>query len=92
MDGGVETPIGSKLWLLERRKIDSETLTLAAQYLKDALQYKIEDKEADKIETQAQRGGDFQISYFVLIIKKDGSSIFFKFFHNWNLQILGGLN
>ena len=34
-----DSPIGSKLWLLGRSKIDNTTLQLAEQYIIDALQW-----------------------------------------------------
>jgi len=86
-----EIPIGSKLWLLGRSKTDGETLTLAAQYVKDALAWMKTDSIADQIDAVASRGGQDQINFAVRVIKKDEQSIFFKFFVNWKLQQIGGL-
>lgn len=46
--------IGSKLWLLARRKQTTETLNLAVEYCREALQWMIEDGVARAVEIEAE--------------------------------------
>lgn len=88
----LDIPFRSKLWLLERAKLNSETLTLAEGYIKEALAFMITDGSADDIQAVATVGGVNQMNAAVSIIRKDDKSIFFKFFLNWQAQIFGGLD
>lgn len=45
---------GSKLWLLRRRKQTQETLNLAVQYAKEALQWLIDDEHATKVDVTGE--------------------------------------
>jgi len=87
----LELPLGSKLWLLGRSKIDNDTLTTSEQYIKDALKWMVTDGIADSIEATATRANVNQINWLVNIKKKTGDSVFFKFFVNWKFQTTGGL-
>ncbi len=88
----LETPLPSKLWLLERSKITDETQTLAKQYCEEALEHMIEDGLADEIVVTVSRGGINQLNLELKIYKASRGTIFFRWFMNWNLQIFGGLN
>jgi phage gp46-like protein len=46
--------IGSKLWLLHRRKFDREAIDLAKNYTTEALDWLIQDEIADEIDVQCE--------------------------------------
>lgn len=46
--------IGSRLWLLARRKQSTETLNLAVEYCREALQWMIDDGVARAVEIEAE--------------------------------------
>lgn len=87
-----DIPIGSKLWLLSRSKINNTTLRNAEQYLEESLEWMITDGVADSITATAVRGVDQNtVNFTVLITRENTNSIFFKFFLNWQSQIIGGI-
>jgi len=50
--------IGSRLWLMAGKKINQESLTLAVDLTREALQWLIDDGVAESIEPVATRGTD----------------------------------
>lgn len=89
-DSLAATPIGSKLWLLERAKLVNSTTSLVQQYTADALAWLTSDEIADSVEVVAFRNGIYRIDTEVTIKKTDNSKVFFKYFLNWQAQIYGG--
>lgn len=83
--------IGSKLWLLQRSKIDHTTLRLFEQYAVDALKWMVADDIAETITAVAVAGPGNRILYNMVIKRKDNVDVTFKFFVNWEEQIAGGL-
>jgi phage gp46-like protein len=84
--------LGSKLWLLERSKLgDTNTLRLAEQYIRDALEWMRTDGIASSIEAVAVVSGRNQLNFSVKIKRKDVDDITFKFYANWEYQTAGGL-
>lgn len=47
-------PLGSRLWLLAREKATNEVRLRAQDYCRDALQWMLDDKVADRIEVNAE--------------------------------------
>jgi phage gp46-like protein len=79
--------IGSKLWLLERSKLDSRTVELAEHYTRDALQWMIDDGVANKVNVQATILSNETLRILISIHRtKDLVS---SYFYNWNKQIIG---
>jgi len=86
--------IGSRLWLLERSKTTSETITQAESYATEALQWLIDDGIAVKVDVTAVRqmgsrgtGGDPWLVLDVLIRKTDGSQASYKFDLQWGATL-----
>jgi phage gp46-like protein len=60
---------GSKLYLLKRKKITSETIYLAKEYIEQALQWMITDNVATEISVTVERNGQNRVDALVVIIK-----------------------
>ena len=78
--------IGSKLWLLERVKRTAETLRKAEDYIKEALNWLIEDGVAASIEVSAIYDENNQLVASINISKPKGQSSRFKLL--WDKQEL----
>lgn len=81
--------IGSRLWTLERSKRTQETLNLAEDYTKEALNWLVEDGVADSIEVTAQFEGSISEGKWtinILILKPRGQESRFKVL--WDKQEL----
>jgi len=81
--------IGSKLWQLERAKTTPETMTKAKQYIKDALQWMLDDGVCSKINVTMSRGGipgNDILGFEIQIMKNDGNNITYKFDDLWSGQ------
>lgn len=86
----LEFELGSKLWLLNKAKINNDTIALAEQYIKEALKPMIDDGIASKIEATVTRGRrNDELNYLVRVFRKDAENVFFTFYTNWEYQILG---
>ena len=86
-------PLGSKLWQLDRAKIDKTTITLATQYMKECLEWMVTDGIADRIETLAQKAPDRSdtINLYIAIYKPGSDVEGFKYSTQWKTQLgLGG--
>jgi phage gp46-like protein len=84
--------LGSKLWLLNRSKLDDATTATMEQYLKDALQWMIDDEIASSVETAAVRVGGYMVNFLVRITRAEGDRATLRFWANWESQKIGGLN
>lgn len=78
--------IGSRLWLLEREKTLPEVLIRAEQYVKEALQWMIDDEVAASISVTAERAGilgNDRLYLKVEIRETDGTITAIKFAVQW---------
>ena len=66
--------IGSRLWLLSRAKIVSNTPALAQGYAQEALQWMIDDGVAARVDVTAERYGMDGLALAVVIYRADGKS------------------
>ena len=66
--------IGSRLWLLSRAKLTSETVALAKEYAEEALRWLVDDGVAARVEVQAERQGLQTLAMGCRIYKSDGSA------------------
>lgn len=81
--------IGSRLWLTSRSKIKDETSTDVEIYLKECLQWMIDDGVADSVAVTVTRTDTYTLSFEVIITRPKGSQdITFKYFFNWESQSL----
>ena len=75
--------IGSKLWLLSREKITRETVNRARDYIRQALQWLIDDGIASRIDVEVTRQGIQGITSVVQIYRPDQSAFDFRFSSVW---------
>lgn len=78
--------IGSRLWLLERVKRTSDTLRRAEDYIREALDWLIEDGVADSITVSASYDVNNFLVASVEIQKPKGDKSRFQM--NWDQQLL----
>lgn len=64
--------IGSRLWLLSRSKLTSDTARRAREYAEEALQWLLDDGVAARIEVEAERQGLDRLALVCRIFKTDG--------------------
>jgi len=70
--------MGSKLWLLHRRKLGPETLDLAKLYTMEALNWLIQDEIADEIAVQCEISRQILLIQVKVHLKDDPTPILFK--------------
>ena len=81
--------VGSKLWLLEREKSTAEVLLRAEQYIRDALQWMLDEGIASSIDVVTERQSlnnssvFLVLAYRVSIAKPTGDVEIFKFTQEW---------
>lgn len=91
--------MGSKLWLLERSKTIDKVLSDASDYIKEALQWMIDDGVADKVEcfvirvrgNQATSGDELLMTINIFKPNALGTPSTFKYFYNWKNQLARGM-
>mgnify|MGYP000590465443 CR=1 FL=1 len=67
--------IGSRLWLLDREKVLPPVLRKAEEYVKEALQWLLDDKIVGRVEVTAERYGMDGASINVTLYKPDDTQI-----------------
>ena len=77
--------IGSRLWLLTREKITSETVAHAEEYAAEALQWLVDDKVASRVDVLAARNGIDRIDMTVTIYRQDGTARELRFDDVWGI-------
>lgn len=77
--------LGSLIWTLFREKVLPATVSLAITYCRDALQWMIRDGIARAVNVTAERGGLYQISIGIEIIRPLGESI--RYAYLWDGQL-----
>jgi phage gp46-like protein len=81
--------IGSRLWLLDRAKTTQQNVNKCKAFVKESLQWMIDDGVAVKIDTFAERQGtppNDILAFGADIFKSDGTNETFKFDSNWVAQ------
>ena len=86
--------IGSKLWLLSRSKTDQDTIIKAEAYVKEAIEWAVEDGVVAKNEVEVYRidrsDGSATLALKVIAYRSDGTkAIEMQFDDLWTAQ-LGG--
>lgn len=66
-------PIGSRLWLLERAKLTTDTLQAARDYITEALQWLIDAGAVDRIEVLTERTRAGLLGAQVTVYRPDGT-------------------
>lgn len=80
------TPLGSKLWLLFKRKQNEETRVLSEEYSKQALQWLLLENVAERIEVAASFPESGILYLEVKIFRPGGEEVSFEFSTNWNAE------
>lgn len=82
--------IGTKLWLLQRAKTISEIPARAKEYLKDGFQWMVDDGIVQAVNIIVERRRDLKttLSFALSFVKPEGQTIFYKFYYNWEAQLL----
>lgn len=75
--------IGSRLWLLSREKLTTETIARAREYAREALQWMIDDKIATRVDVDAERQGIDRLDLVVTIHRSDGTSRVLRYASAW---------
>lgn len=78
---------GTKLWLLHRSKTLIEIPTTAEQYLREGFQWMIDDEIVESLDVNVVRFEKI-LTISISFTKPEGATIFYKFFYNWEKQIL----
>lgn len=88
------TPVGSRQWLLRRRKLTGATLADWEQWVLEALDWMKQSGVADTLKVKASRdpNNPNRAEMAVQIIRNAGPNLFFKYYYNWQSQIFGGVN
>lgn len=80
--------IGSKLWLLNRSSLTPDVPALVEQYIKDSLQWMIEDRVAKDFVIDVTRLDMHTLSINIGFVQPNGQENFFKYSYNWNAELL----
>lgn len=82
--------MGTKLWLLQRAKTEAEIPAIAKEYLIDGFKWMKDDGIVSDVIVNIERRRDLKttLAFTLSFIKPEGKTIFYKFFYNWEAQIL----
>ena len=82
-DQGEDVPIGSRLWLLDRSRLDAKVANTAQIYIKEALQWLIDDQIAASVVVATSLGGRNTLYAIVTVTRSDGTSVSLKYGWVW---------
>jgi len=82
--------MGTKLWLLQRSKTLTEIPAIAKEYLADGFKWMVEDGIIKSVDITVERRRDLKDTLYITLsfMKPEGTTIFYKFYYNWESQIL----
>ncbi|QYN42216.1 phage GP46 family protein [Gilliamella sp. ESL0443] len=76
--------IGSRLYLLARSKLNNQTANFAKIYIKEAVQWMINDGLASRIDVSVKRIDLTVLAATINIFKEDGSNEEYRFDNLWS--------
>jgi phage gp46-like protein len=77
--------IGSRLWLLSRAVLTADTVRRAEEYVREALQWLLDDQVATSLQVSAQRVGLSALSVSVLVTRAEsGQVVSLRFADVWS--------
>ena len=76
--------IGSRLWLLSRSKLTTETVNRAQEYATEALQWLIDDGVADSVQISAETEGLSMLALQIRITRGNASLLNIRFIDVWD--------
>lgn len=77
--------IGSRIWLLSRAKITSETLAQLKEYAEEAVQWFVTDKIASSIEVRVERHELSRVDLIIVIYRSNGQISTLRFDDIWKV-------
>lgn len=77
---------GSRLWLLEREKVQPDVLRRAEDYSREALQWMLEDGLARTVQVNAWTTGRGDMNLAVVITRPQGEQVQLKFLNIWQQE------
>ena len=80
--------IGSKLWLLARTALTADVPARAEKYIKDALQWMLDDGLIKNMEISVLRSGMDTLLISIKLLQPTGTEKFYKYSYNWQAEIL----
>lgn len=80
---------GSKLWLLQRSKLTNALVNTVRTYLRDALQWLIDDGVVSRIDIDVQRTGINELGNSIILWQRDGP-VTISFNELWSVITNGG--
>jgi phage gp46-like protein len=83
--------LGSRLWLLEREKVQPEVMRRAEDYSREALAWMLEDEAASAIDASAWTTGRSDLNLRIRITRPGGEAVSLEFLDIWNKEALHGL-
>ena len=83
-----ELILGSKLWLLQRSKINDTLLSNIKEYTLEALQWLITFKVAERVLVEVTRENMSHVSMEIIIYRPTDDKLSYKYFYNWEAQLL----
>lgn len=78
--------IGSRLWLLRRRKLTTETISAAVTYAREALQWLVDDQHVVDVQILTDRAGNSRLNLGVVLTLPAGERL--EIYPNENWQVL----
>ncbi|MHA6236875.1 phage GP46 family protein [Pseudomonas fluorescens group sp. PF-69] len=82
-DLGQPVPLGSRLWLLSRSRLDDNAAKMAVIYAKEALQWLLDDQVAESVTVTATIQGPKQLNVAVTVTQRTGTKNY-QFAWAWN--------
>jgi phage gp46-like protein len=83
-DLGADYPIGSRLWLLDRKKQTDDVLQTAKDYCVEALQWMLDDGVVAKFDVTTEWTQAAMLGIWIVAHKSDGTTVAMKFASYWN--------
>lgn len=78
--------IGSRLWLLNREKQTADVIARANEYAREAVQWLIDDKVAQRIDVLAESTRFGQLDIQVTVYRPRGDAVQFRYNYAWQSQ------
>lgn len=78
--------IGSRLWLLNREKTLPEVVARANEYAREAVQWIIQDKVANRVDVIAESTRFEELDIQVSVYRPNGSIVKSRYSYNWQAQ------
>ena len=82
-DADSDRPIGSKLWLLSRTTLTAQTLLTAADYIREALRWMLDDGVVSTVDVATTRGGPRRMDIDIVLSRSGGPPINLQYAWAW---------